>query len=141
MSFKSRLDETMDRTDEYRYRYRIRDFVRKMQKCTNFRYEEIEYLSLLHLKMKDCPYGISRCRFLDFLHTQFHMNDNFLLPYIYNSLTGDVVKYINREQFIRILSLIMCGSLEEKIQYCYRVLFLQNSSKVIFTIFFNINVW
>jgi Ca2+-binding EF-hand superfamily protein len=64
---------------------------------------------------------IDRVKFCDLLHDWFGMTDDYFMDKVFKAFDKDSDGYLNREEWIKGLSMFLRGNLQEKIEYCFSI--------------------
>lgn len=125
MSSGSRLDHSISPLEETRFKRKHSHLVPKLTKRYHFTPNEVESLLLMYYKFQKAgPYkneGMAKRQLEDILHCAFDMTDTNLMARICYSLDKSPSAILSVESWIRIMSLLLRGSLEEQISHCYGV--------------------
>ncbi|CAH1968705.1 unnamed protein product [Acanthoscelides obtectus] len=128
-SFGLHLDLLMDSMEETRFKKKYSDLMERLVRETHFNDIEIESLLIMYYKlakenMKTEKYkekAVTKEQFRDFLHSALDMTDDTLMDRIFVSLDRMPGSTITMETYIQALSLLLRGTLDEKINFCFRV--------------------
>ncbi|XP_058056082.1 calaxin-like [Anopheles bellator] len=121
------LDATLDGGEEIRFLSKVSVLVKRLRKSTHFTHQELELVLLIYYKMlkndPDAAGGqISRQQLTTVFDTVFGITEPAVLRRIYAALgDGGTGAHVAMETWAQLVSLYLCGSLEERIRYCYRV--------------------
>ncbi|XP_077978586.1 calaxin-like [Glandiceps talaboti] len=64
---------------------------------------------------------LDRNRFRDVLHNTFNMTDDIIMDRVFRAFDKDSDSYVNMEEYVKGLSVIIRGNAEEKMAYCFDV--------------------
>ncbi|XP_053670453.1 calaxin-like [Anopheles nili] len=120
------LDSTLDPAEEIRFLSKTSGLMRRLGRTTHFTGQELELVLLVYYKiLKNDPDAsggqISRQQLTTVFDTAFGITDTSVIRRIYAALDGGTSSHVSMETWVRTVSLYVRGTLEEKIQYCYRV--------------------
>ncbi|XP_048462365.1 calaxin isoform X4 [Rhincodon typus] len=65
--------------------------------------------------------GLDRNKFRNVLHTTFGMTDDMITDRVFRVFDKDNDSYVNLKEWIEGLSIILRGTLDEKIKFCFEV--------------------
>jgi len=102
----------------------------RIYKDTNFSKGECEALLKTHSELIKGNGKLDRSTFRDVLHNTFSMTDDILMDRVFRVFDRDMDGWINREEWVKGLSVFLRGSLEEKTDFSFKVYDL-NSDGVI----------
>jgi len=97
----------------------VKNLVENLHKKTKFSREEIH--GLLHIMGKLCADRIDKYSFREFLHKTFHMTEDILMDGIFKNFDKDSDGYVSEEEWVEGLSVVLTGTWEEKLNFCFRV--------------------
>ncbi|VEN48961.1 unnamed protein product [Callosobruchus maculatus] len=128
-SFGLHLDLLMDSMEETRFKKKYSELIEKLVHETHFNDVEVESLLIIYYKlakenMKTEKYkekSVTKEQFRDFLHCALDMTDDTLMDRIFVSLDRMPGSTITMETYAHALSLMLRGTLEEKINFCFRI--------------------
>ncbi|ORX47920.1 EF-hand [Piromyces finnis] len=86
-----------------------------------FSRNEIEYLDKNFYQLAGSNEKIDRTRFRDLLTDDFEIDDSLLMDRVFRCLDLDSDNYINHDEFMRGMSILLKGSIDEKMKFCFRV--------------------
>jgi len=86
-----------------------------------FSKNEIDYLNKNFYQLAGSNEKIDRTRFRDLLTDDFEIDDSLLMDRVFRCLDLDSDNYINHDEFMRGMSILLKGSIEEKMKFCFRV--------------------
>jgi len=86
-----------------------------------FSKNEIDYLNKNFYQLAGSNEKIDRTRFRDLLTDDFEIDDSLLMDRVFRCLDLDSDNYINHDEFMRGMSILLKGSVEEKMKFCFRV--------------------
>ncbi|ORX81871.1 EF-hand [Anaeromyces robustus] len=86
-----------------------------------FTKNEIDYLNKNFYQLAGSNEKIDRTRFRDLLTDDFEIDDSLLMDRVFRCLDLDSDNYINHDEFMRGMSILLKGSIEEKMKFCFRV--------------------
>jgi len=89
-------------------------------KCS-FTKNEIDYLNRNFYQLAGSNEKIDRTRFRDLLTDDFEIDDSLLMDRVFRCLDLDSDNYINHDEFMRGMSILLKGTIEEKMRFCFRV--------------------
>ncbi|XP_023310280.1 EF-hand calcium-binding domain-containing protein 1-like [Anoplophora glabripennis] len=119
------LDSSMDSMEETRFRKRNQKLTISLSEKLHFTYSEVECLLLIFYKLqkesKEFKLGVDKTLFRDVLHCSLKMTEDYLMDRIFYTLDKGPSPYMTMETWAASLSLFLKGTLEEKMQYCYKV--------------------
>nr|CAH7728544.1 unnamed protein product [Callosobruchus chinensis] len=128
-SFGLHLDLLMDSMEETRFKKKYSELIERLVQETHFNDIEVESLLIIYYKLakentKSDKYKekfMTKEQFRDFLHCALDMTDDSLMDRIFVSLDRMPGSTITMETYTQALSLMLRGTLEEKINFCFRV--------------------
>lgn len=130
------LELTSDPKAEIRFRSKNSAVIKELANKVNFSLVELEALSLIYFKMlvetesktDQVPRSVLRTIFEDC----FNITDKFLIDRAILVLDSeaDLSPGITLQTWIRTMSLLLRGSLDEKVDYCYKVYDLHGQGKI-----------
>lgn len=127
MSFGVLLDSSLDSMEETRFRKKNLELIQRLSKKLHFTFTELECILLIYYKIQkdggDKIGGITKNQFRTVMHAAFDMTDDGLMDRIFMALDRGPSPYISMETWATALSLFLRGTLEEKINYCFSVVF------------------
>ncbi|CAG9863761.1 unnamed protein product [Phyllotreta striolata] len=122
----SRYDVTLNSMEETRFIALHQAMAVAFSKQYRFSYEEVISLLLMYYKMQKFenydPKGITRDQFMELCHCALDLTNIDSLTRIVACLddkTRDL--YISKEFFIKAMSLLLRGTMEEKMAFCFKV--------------------
>ncbi|CAH1183637.1 unnamed protein product [Phaedon cochleariae] len=125
MSNSIAFDSTLNPLEEARLLKKYQDFARQIAKKVHFSLNEVEALIIMYYKIQKNgdydPEGITKEEFRDVLHKALDMTDDRIMNIVVTALDTKARDYIGRETWINALSLLLRGTLEEKLQFCFSV--------------------
>ncbi|XP_035899530.1 EF-hand calcium-binding domain-containing protein 1-like [Anopheles stephensi] len=130
------LDATLDTAEEIRFLSKVSGLVKRLTRSTHFTHQELEVVLLVYYKIlkndPDASAGgqISRQQLTTVFDTAFGIADTAVIRRIYAALDGGNSSHVSMETWARMVSLYVRGTLEEKIQYCYRVYDIQREGMI-----------
>uniref|UniRef100_A0A182X9V5 EF-hand domain-containing protein n=1 Tax=Anopheles quadriannulatus TaxID=34691 RepID=A0A182X9V5_ANOQN len=129
------LDATLDTAEEIRFLSKVSGLVKRLARSTHFTHQELEVVLLVYYKiLKNDPDAaggqISRQQLTTVFDTAFGITDMAVIRRIYAALDGGNSAHVSMETWARMVSLYVRGTLEEKIQYCYRVYDIQREGMI-----------
>ncbi|KAG4099011.1 EF-hand [Neocallimastix lanati (nom. inval.)] len=86
-----------------------------------FTKNEIDYLNRNFYQLAGSNEKIDRTRFRDLLTDDFEIDDSLLMDRVFRCLDLDSDNYINHDEFMRGMSILLKGTIEEKMKFCFRV--------------------
>lgn len=120
MSFSKHLDLTMEHTEEVRCKYRFRPIIKKFGPKTHFSINECEALLIIFYKLtKNCP--MDRKYFRRVMYKLFDFQNDVLIDRIFSAFDRNNKLVITMDSWILGLSIFLRGTLEEKIDFCFKV--------------------
>lgn len=128
MSLSVRLDSSLSSSEEMRFLRNHTKLIDKLMKTAHFNKRELQCVLLIYYKFKKTNGGkeMTDQQFLDVLRKSFDMTDEFLVGRIMCTLHKSPTKYIKMEEWIQSLSLLLYGTLHEKIDYCFAIYDIHN---------------
>uniref|UniRef100_A0A1B6FHF3 EF-hand domain-containing protein n=1 Tax=Cuerna arida TaxID=1464854 RepID=A0A1B6FHF3_9HEMI len=115
-----RLDLTMNAQEEVRCRHKFRSVIKETRSQTHFSKHECEALLLIHYKLtKTRP--LDRKYFRRVMYTLLELNNEILIENIFSAFDRHNKLVITMESWLVGLSVLLRGTLEEKISYCFKV--------------------
>lgn len=125
MSCGQRLDHSISALEETRFKKKHSDLIQALTKKYHFNLTEVESLLLMYYKLQKVGpnknEGMAKRQLEEIFHSTFDMTDSDLMGRICYSLDKSPSPILSMESWIRIMSLLLRGSLEEKIAHCYGV--------------------
>lgn len=119
------LDSSMDIMEETRFRKRNQKLSLKLSEKLHFTYNEVECLLLIYYKLqknsKDSKQGMDKTQFRDMLHCSLNMTDDYLMDRIFYTIDKGPSPFMSMETWATALSILLRGTLEEKMNYCFSV--------------------
>nr|CAD7589254.1 unnamed protein product [Timema genevievae] len=113
-------DMMMDPLEETRLKKRYHDLAIRLTDTTRFCLAEVEGLLLIYYKLtRNGP--MDRTRFREVLHTTFDMTDDSLMDRIFIVWDRRNTGLINMDDWVIGLSVFLRGTLDEKIDYVFKV--------------------
>jgi Ca2+-binding EF-hand superfamily protein len=86
-----------------------------------FKKNEIVFLNKNFYQLAGTNEKIDRTRFRDLLTDDFEIDDSLLMDRVFRCLDLDSDNYINHDEFMKGMSILLKGSIEEKMRFCFRV--------------------
>lgn len=108
--------------------------LRELAKDTHFSANEVDALAVIYFRflnendIKRTHMDRIQCRAI--FHTLFQIADDFLIDRAFVYLDKGVSPYLTLESWIRMISLFLRGTLDEKIKYCYHVYDINGDGKI-----------
>ncbi|XP_069371976.1 calaxin-like [Paralichthys olivaceus] len=65
--------------------------------------------------------GLDRSKFRNFLFKTFEMTDSMIMDEVFRTFDKDNDSFISKKEWVEGLSVLLRGTLEEKIKYCFHV--------------------
>lgn len=125
MSLGKSIDCSLEPSEEIRFKQRNKSLMQELATLTHFNYDEIEYLCVIYYKLQILGEGkktpIRRSQLKDVLHNALNMTEHRLMNCILSTVDRSLTPYVSMENWVKIMSLYLRGTLEEKIKYCYTV--------------------
>lgn len=87
---------------------------------THFTKLEVETLIKKYKILRKGP-CIEKATFIDLLHNTFGMTEEYFMERVFITVDKDKDGYISIEEWVRYLSVILRGTLEERIRFCFSV--------------------
>ncbi|XP_058832738.1 calaxin-like [Topomyia yanbarensis] len=120
------LDSTLDPREEVRFLSKVNRLVRRLVKRTHFTTRELEACLLIYYKLvrdDETNQGLIVGRHqLDMVFDMaFGISDGVTVARIYNALDKGVTSHVTMEQWVLMLSLFLRGTIDEKIDHCFKV--------------------
>ncbi|KAL2750841.1 calaxin-like [Vespula maculifrons] len=109
---------------EYSFRSRNKNNFKKIAEKTHFSYREVEALAVIHRKILQTCGPINRFVFRDIFHSGFDFTENIrhlLIDRLFSSIDKTNSLQIRMDHWIEGLSIILRGTLDEKITFAYKV--------------------
>ncbi|KAF2886971.1 hypothetical protein ILUMI_19202, partial [Ignelater luminosus] len=124
MSYSIHMDETLDVMEETRFKKKHASLIKKLTKELHFNYAEIESLFLIYYKFQKLGKvkqpGMTKDQFRELLHNTMDITDYEMTDYITTILDRTPNRYFSMELWVRALSLFLRGTMQEKIDYCFK---------------------
>ncbi|XP_053690325.1 calaxin-like [Sabethes cyaneus] len=120
------LDLTLDASEEARFLNRISRLVKRLARKTHFTAREVEVCLLIYYKMVRADEGslggmlVSRHQLDAVFDASFGITDSATIGRIFTALDKSVTTHVTMETWTRMLSLFLRGTLDEKIDHCFR---------------------
>ncbi|XP_055605988.1 calaxin-like [Uranotaenia lowii] len=129
------LDITLDPSEECRFLNKVHRLIRRMVRRTHFSQQELEACLLIYYKLvndDDSPVTsaspkvcgireLSRVQFVRFFDRAFGIPDETTANRIQAALTSTETAFLSMESWVRMLSIFLRGTMDEKIEHCFRV--------------------
>lgn len=130
------MELTCDRKVEIRFRSQNSAIIKELQRSVHFSLVEVEAISLIYLKIlietKSITNQIPRTMFRTIFTDCFDITDEFLIDRSFLAIEADASASpdVTLQTWVRALSLLLRGTLEEKIQYCFKVYDLRGNGRI-----------
>ncbi|XP_043463770.1 EF-hand calcium-binding domain-containing protein 1-like [Leptopilina heterotoma] len=118
------IDELNNTLKEIVYRRKNAKVLKKLAKSTNFDYQEVEALALIKQKINRKMGPISRIPFRDILHSGLDYTENLphlLVDRVFSAIDKKDLSSLTVDQWIEGFSIMLKGSLDERIEFAYKV--------------------
>ncbi|XP_044005971.1 EF-hand calcium-binding domain-containing protein 1-like, partial [Aphidius gifuensis] len=122
-----------DASEEIVYIRKNRKLLNDLTKRTHFNINEIEALALVHRAIRKKFGPIARTTFRDVVHAGLDYTENIrhlLVDRVFSAIDVKNVLQLNADQWIEGLSILLCGNLNEKINFAYNVYDLVRTNKI-----------
>ncbi|KAI4483756.1 hypothetical protein M0804_008016 [Polistes exclamans] len=109
---------------EYFFRRKHKNFFKRMARKTHFTYREVEALSVIYRKVLKTCGPMTRSVFRDIFHSGFDFTENIrhlLIDRIFSTIDKTTSLQIRMDHWIEALSIILRGTLDERINFAYKV--------------------
>lgn len=108
--------------------------LRGLSKVTHFSRQEIDALGIIYLKLLD-EFSVKReqmdrSQLRAFFHSTLEIADDFIIDRAFLYFDKIQTPFITLETWIKTLSLLLRGTLNEKIKYCFFIYDLNGSGKI-----------
>lgn len=127
------IEATSDPKSEIRFRSQNSDTIKEHVKKSHFNQSELEALSLIYFKIlieskskTHIPRSMLRLIFTEC----FHITDEFLIDRAFMALDSGTSTFVTLDTWLTIMSLLLRGTLDEKIGYCFAVYDLSGEGKI-----------
>lgn len=125
MSLGKSLDGTLNTGEEVRFKQKHKKLMTYLAKQCHLTYDEIEHLAVLYYKLQVSGDGkhvpLSRSTIIEVLHHGFDITNHTLLSYMIGLLDKSLTPSMSLENWIRMLSLFLRGTFDEKLKFCFSV--------------------
>ncbi|KAI4499697.1 hypothetical protein M0802_005267 [Mischocyttarus mexicanus] len=118
---------------EYFFRSKNKNFFKKMVQKTHFTYREVEALAVIYRKVLNTTGPMTRPVFRDIFHSGFDFTENIrhlLIDRIFSTIDKTNSLQIRMDNWIESLSIILRGTLDEKIKFAYKVYDLLKTNRL-----------
>ncbi|XP_015188780.1 PREDICTED: EF-hand calcium-binding domain-containing protein 1-like [Polistes dominula] len=118
---------------EYFFRVKHKKFFKRMAKKTHFNYREVEALSVIYRKVLSISGPMTRSVFRDIFHSGLDFTENIrhlLIDRIFSTIDKTTSLQIRMGDWIEALSIILRGSLDERIHFAYKVYDLLKTNRL-----------
>lgn len=118
-------DRTCNSIEERSFLNYYKDILKKPEPCWHFDRHEINAIAVIYYKLLcdagcDMKQSLPTKSFDTVLHKAFGMADDSLVLGIFSALNG-ITNVVTLKQWIYAMSLFLRGTLEEHIEYCFKV--------------------
>ncbi|XP_034950553.1 EF-hand calcium-binding domain-containing protein 1-like [Chelonus insularis] len=127
------IDMLNESSKEIVYIRKNRPLLKKLAKETHFNLKEVEALALIHYKICKEHGSISRTLFRDIFHSGLDYTENIrhlLVDKVFSAMIQQNALHINMEQWVRGFSVILRGTLEERINFAFKVYDLMMTGRI-----------
>lgn len=127
------FDSTLNPLEEARVLKRYDDFINKIQKQVHFSMAEVQTLIILYYKItkeERTQKQMTKDQLMEILHSTLDMTDTYMTSIVLTAVNKKSSNFISEELWLRTLSLLLRGTMEEKISFCYSVYDLQGTGKL-----------
>uniref|UniRef100_A0A1B6LX04 EF-hand domain-containing protein n=1 Tax=Graphocephala atropunctata TaxID=36148 RepID=A0A1B6LX04_9HEMI len=114
------LDLTMNPQEEARRRHKLRSFIKENCGRTHFSKKECETLLLVHYKLTKNRH-MDRKYFRKVMYTLLDFSNDHLIENIFSAFDRENRLVITKESWLLGMSLLLRGSLDERIAFCFKV--------------------
>ncbi|EAT46551.1 AAEL002275-PA [Aedes aegypti] len=118
------LDLTLDAGEEMRFLNKVSRLVRRLEKKTHFTHRELEVCLLIYYKLtkdeEDNKGHVSRHQLDVLFDSVFGISDSETVGRICTALDKSVTTFMSMESWVKMLSLFLKGTFDEKIEHCFR---------------------
>ncbi|XP_051171904.1 calaxin-like [Leptopilina boulardi] len=124
MPKESPIDQLNDTLKEIVFRRKNAKLFKKLAKSTNFDYQEVEALALINEKITNKMGPISRIPFREILHSGLDCTENLphlLVDRVFSAIDKKDLSSITIDQWIEGFSIMLKGTLDERIEFAYKV--------------------
>lgn len=118
------IETTADPQAEIRFRSQNSDKIRDLVKSTHFNQTELEALALIYFKMTveaQTRVHIPRTMLRAILSDVLLITDELMVDRAILAIDHGTSKYVTLETWLKAMSLMLRGTFEEKIRYCFDV--------------------
>ncbi|XP_014474366.1 PREDICTED: EF-hand calcium-binding domain-containing protein 1-like [Dinoponera quadriceps] len=126
--------DTLSRSlPEIVFRRKNHALFKKLVRRTHFNLREVEALAIIHRKITQTLGPITRAVFRDIFHSAFDYTENIrhlFIDRLFSALDKKNVLQINLEQWVEGLSIILRGTLDERIHLTYTVYDFMHAHKL-----------
>lgn len=122
------IETTSDPKAEARFRSQHTDTIKELVKCTHFKHTELEALSLIYFKMlieSKSKSNVPRSMLRLILTNVLLITDDLMIDRVIQALDSGTTKFVTLDTWLRAMSLLLRGTFEEKVRYCFAVYDLQ----------------
>ncbi|XP_011148874.1 EF-hand calcium-binding domain-containing protein 1 [Harpegnathos saltator] len=127
------IDTLSNPLPETVFRRKNNALFKKLVRKTHFNFKEIEALAVIHRKITQTLGPITRSVFRDIWHSSFDYTENIrhlFIDRLFSALDKKNILQINLEQWIEGLSIILRGTLSERIHFAYTIYDFMHTNKL-----------
>jgi Ca2+-binding EF-hand superfamily protein len=110
-------------------RKEIANLAESLYKSTHFTREETEKLLYRYREMT--KEEMDRSVFRDLLHSSLGMTDDFFMDRLFRAFDKDSDSRLNRKEWVQGMSVILRGTLDEKMEFCFNIYDLKSAGYIL----------
>lgn len=125
MSLGKSLDSSLNIGEEVRFKQKYKKLMINLSKQCRLSYPEVEHIAVLYYKLQILGDGknvpVRRSVISEIMHNGFDMTDYMSIHFLFSVLDRSLSPFMSLENWVKMMSLFLRGTFEEKIKFCYSV--------------------